>query len=146
MNTESKPAVKKTWDMSYLAKKYEITTDEASRLCKDAQLVEGKHICSEGLYKVGLMELGKYIKHHPIDGQEPQPDKTGKVIEILEVCGKPANPLKLWVCRKDKHNRIASEKMIVNVHRKIHAGIKLGTQISCEKIAEGLYVHPPFIE
>ena len=135
----------KTWNMDYLAKKYDISSEAAQILCKEAGLVTGKHICEEGVYKVGLMELGKHIKHNPIDGQEPMPDSSGKVIEMLEICGKPPNNLRLYVTRRDKNNQ-AGAKMVCNVLRRVHEGAKLGVSIECEKIDEGLYVHPPFKE
>ena len=141
MATKAKP---KTWDMEYIGKKYDITSEAAQILCKEAGL-QSKHICDEGVYKVGLMELGKYVKNNPIDSKEPAPDTSGKVIEMLEICGKPPNKLKLLVTRKDKNNR-PGDKMICNVHSRIHAGAKLGVSILCEKIAEGLYIHPPYGE
>ena len=133
--------------MDYLAKKYAITSEAAQILCKEAGLTS-KHICDEGVYKIGLMELGKHVKKNPIIGKPPPPDDDGKIIEMLQVCKKPANPLKLRVCRENKYNNITCEEdmMVCNVHRRVHAGIKIGTVIRCERISEGLYAHPPYGE
>lgn len=140
MTTKTKP--KKTWDMVYVQEKYDISPEEAKTLIQAAGLVPGKHLGRGGLYKIGLMEIGKYIKNNPLTPKEQQPNEDGKVFETLYMCGKPPNQLKLWVCRK-MDGATTSTKFVCNVPRKVHHGYKPGVAILCEKIDEGLYVHPP---
>jgi len=132
----------KTWDMNYVRGKYDLTVIQMQEVAK-ACLIPGKHTEGGRIKKIGLIEIGKYIKNNPFPSREPEPDDDGRIIETLyTTVSKPPNKRRLWVARMHG-DQYVSEKMTCIVSEKIWEGCRDKVALECEKIDEGLWRHPP---
>lgn len=132
----------KTWDMNYVRGKYDLSVEEAQIVAQKC-LTPGKHIKEGRILKIGLIEIGKYIKNNPFPKKEAPPEDDGRIIETLyTTVKKPPNKRRLWVARMDGSN-YTSGKMVCIVSEKVWEGCADKTPLQCEKIDEGLWRHPP---
>ena len=132
----------KTWDVNYVRGKYNLNQQQVQEVIK-ACLKPGKHLEGGRIKKIGLIEIGKYMKANPLEKPTVKPNKKGVFVELLHTTvSKPPNRRKLWVYRMED-NGLPSEKMLCNVKEQIWENWKPHMPLECERISEGLYVFPP---
>jgi hypothetical protein len=131
----------KTWTVSDFRAKHKLTIEQGQQAIQGAGLVMGKHIVDGKLNKIALMLLGKWLKANPFPKPIEAITEDGKIIKELVVAdSRPPNERRLWVFEKGVEH---GTKMVCHVQKKVWASHHKGMILLCEKIDEGLYVHPP---
>ena len=137
----------KIYPVAVVLEKYNLTPQEFQDIAQEINNFQKYIVGTEGITVVGLMQVGKAVKKlkgavkkKHVEAQEviKQEEADAPIIRELLTCGQPPNKLKLWC--KCPHT---DSKVVVNVSRKVHDGYKLNQTLLCEKIADGLFVHPP---
>ena len=137
------------YSVEYVLNKYGITPQQFQDMAQSLKNFS-KHIRgTECITLTGLASIGREVKRlaKKKASDLKQAEENAPEIRDLRVCAfKPPNTLKLLCIDTIVVNgEEKEEKVAVNVSRRNHMGIKCGTTITCERISEGQFVHPPYI-
>ena len=140
---KKKPGNTRIYEVPYILNKYNLTPEAFQELAQELFVgAHIKHVKSTGISSVGLMMIGKEMKARRKDKANAliKREVEAPIVRELIVCGVPPNKNKLWC--KCPHTE---SKVVVNVLRKVHESAKLNQPLICERINDGLFVHPPMV-
>jgi len=146
--TKKKVGNHKIYPVPEIMEKYNLTLDEFQAIGQKA-LKPDVHIKKDangdlGITLQGLMQIGKAIKKRDREAVEKavMAEESAPTIRELEICiHKPPNLQKLYAI--DRVEGLEPKKVVVNADRRFAAGVKAGTIIKAERIAEDLFAHIP---